>query len=138
MNVRDVVRKALEVAQSWETLRPHKTFFGLKLEEFKATIKPSQDERAVLADLRGQVQAAKTRCHDADVRLVDVVQGVVNAVKGDPEEGEDGELYVALGYTRRSARRRGRPRLRSNGALRAPEQRESKPQEEVKPQNDAA
>ena len=37
---------------------------------------------------------------------------VVNAVKGDPEEGEDGRLYEALGYVRKSDRRAGPPRRR--------------------------
>lgn len=32
---------------------------------------------------------------------------VVNAVKGDPEEGEDGEFYEALGYVRKSERKSG-------------------------------
>ena len=32
---------------------------------------------------------------------------MVNAVKGDPDEGEDGELYEAMGYVRKSERRSG-------------------------------
>jgi hypothetical protein len=28
-----------------------------------------------------------------------VVKGVVSAVKGDPTEGEDGELYAAMGHS---------------------------------------
>ena len=33
---------------------------------------------------------------------------VVNAVKGDPAEGEDGELYEAMGYVRKSERSTGK------------------------------
>ena len=32
---------------------------------------------------------------------------MVNAVKGDPEEGDNGELYEAMGYVRRSERSSG-------------------------------
>lgn len=35
------------------------------------------------------------------------VQLVVNAVRGDPDEGEDGEFYDALGYVRKSERKSG-------------------------------
>jgi hypothetical protein len=35
------------------------------------------------------------------------VKLVVNAIKGDPDEGEDGPLYSALGYVPESARLSG-------------------------------
>jgi hypothetical protein len=138
MNLRDAVTKAIEVAQRWEALRPAKTFYGLTLEQFKAARKQSEDERAALADLRGQIQATKTRLHDADVRLAEVTQGVINAVKGDPQEGEDGEMYVALGYTRKSAKYRSRSRRRGNGQVQPAPLEETKPQEEVKAQTAVA
>jgi hypothetical protein len=79
--------------------------------------------RATLADLRGQAAAARTRCHDADVVLADAAQGIINAIKGDPQEGEDGELYVALGYVRKSSRYGSRPRRRVNGEAPQPRRR---------------
>jgi hypothetical protein len=39
-----------------------------------------------------------------------LLRGVVFAVLGHPEHAEDGALYAAMGYVRRSARRR-KPRL---------------------------
>jgi len=137
-SARNALKRAGEVAQVWESLRPHKTFFGLTLEQFNAARKPSLDERAALADLQGQTKAATTRCHDADARLAEVVQGVISSVKGDPQEGEDGEMYVALGYTRKSAKYRGRSRRRGNGQVQPAPQPETKPKEEVKSQNEAA
>jgi hypothetical protein len=135
---RDAVQKAIEVAQRWETLSRDKTFYGLTLEQFKAARKQSEDERAALADLRGQIEATKTRLHDADVRLAEVTQGVINAVKGDPQEGEDGEMYVALGYTRKSAKYRGRSRRRGNGQAEPAPLAETKSQEEVKDKAEVA
>jgi hypothetical protein len=41
---------------------------------------------------------------------------VVDAVKGDIEEGADGELYAAMGYVRRSARRSGLTRTAKKAA----------------------
>ena len=34
-------------------------------------------------------------------------QQVVNSVKGDPDYGDDSDLYDAMGYTRKSARQSG-------------------------------
>jgi len=129
--MRDVLPKADELIQSWKSLRPTKTFYGFSLEGFTAAAQRSRAERATLADLRGQAAAARTRCHDADVVLADATQGIINAVKGDPQEGEDGELYVALGYVRKSSRYGSRPRRRVNDEA-------EQPKEEVKQQNGAA
>ena len=128
--MRDVLPKADELIQSWKSLRPNKTFYGFSLEGFTTAAQRSRAERATLADLRGQTAAARTRCHDADVALTDATQGIINAIKGDPQEGEDGELYVALGYVRKSSRYGSRPRRRVNGE--APQ-----PDKEVKQQNGA-
>jgi len=41
---------------------------------------------------------------------------LVNAVKGDPTEGEDGVFYEALGYVRKSERRSGLSRSKKLAA----------------------
>ena len=43
---------------------------------------------------------------------------IVSAVRGDPEEGEDGPLYAAMGYVPESQRGTGlkRPRKKNGGA----------------------
>jgi hypothetical protein len=48
------------------------------------------------------------------------VRRIVNAVKGDPEEGEDGELYSAMGYVRRSDRSSGLTRRRGTDTTKKP------------------
>ena len=47
-----------------------------------------------------------------DAATMETVLGVVNSVKGDPEEGEDSALYEALGYVRKSERKSGLKRSR--------------------------
>jgi hypothetical protein len=42
-----------------------------------------------------------------DSTSLDIVRRIVNAVKSDPQEGEDGELYAAMGFVRRSDRSSG-------------------------------
>jgi hypothetical protein len=65
-----------------------------------------------LATSRRQRVAAQNKRDVADKASVAAIQLVVNAVKGDPEEGEDGEFYEALGYVRKSERSSGLHRVK--------------------------
>ena len=56
------------------------------------------------------------------------MRSIVHGVKGDLEEGEDGELYAAMGFVRKS--------LRSSGLTRRRQQEAQK--EGEKPQKGAA
>lgn len=102
-----------DVTQAWGSLRPTKSFSGLTLEQFKEEVKPSLDARAELAELEGRVQAALARRDAADASSAVAVRRVVNAVKGDGEEGEDGELYAAMCFVRKSTRSSGLTRKRA-------------------------
>jgi len=96
-----------ETLNAWKTLRPNKAFAGLSLAQFEARVKPSLDTRAAIASLENQLIAAQNQRDDADADALAAIALVVNAVKGDPEEGEDGEFYEALGYVRKSERKSG-------------------------------
>jgi hypothetical protein len=100
----------LRVTGAWEMLRPARSFFGHTLERFKQAIQPSLDARAEIEDLQGRLRIAILKRDASDVRAFRILRGVVYAVQGDPAEGGDGELYVAMGYV--PWRARGRPRVR--------------------------
>jgi hypothetical protein len=99
--------KINQVVTAWETLRPEKSFAGLTLAQFKTAIQPSMDTRARVETLKDQIVAAQTLREEADSASIDTIHLVVNAVKGDPAEGEDGEFYESLGYVRKSERKSG-------------------------------
>ena len=101
----------LTVTRAWELLRPARSFFGHTLERFKQAIQASLDARAEIEDLQGRLRLAILKRNAADVRSFRILRGVVYAVQGDPAEGGDGELYVAMG--RVPWRARGRPRMRT-------------------------
>lgn len=105
-----------DVVNAWLTLRPSKTFSGLTLDQFREAVKPSVDVRVEIADLEGRLQAALARRDTSDTASTGIMRRVVNAVKGDPEEGEDGELYAAMGYVRKSDRSSGLTRRRGADA----------------------
>lgn len=97
---------------AWKTLRPAKSFAGMTLDQFTAKVKPALDARVTVAALEDQLSAAINARSDADKASLATIALVVNAVKGDPEEGEDSALYEALGYVRKSERKSGLKRNR--------------------------
>jgi len=118
MNPRKVLERIVTVTTAWTNLRPDKSFSGRSLEQFKAKVQASHDVRAVIANLESQLEAAYTRLATVDRASMDEIRVVVLGVRADSEEGEDGELYSALGYVRRSQRSSGLTRRRDGEAQR--------------------
>ncbi len=100
--------KLAAVLKAWKDLRPAKTFAGMTLAQFTTKVQPSLDARTLIGTLDNQMTAALDERDLADVETMKQVALVVNAVKGDPAEGEDGELYDAMGYVRKSQRKSGK------------------------------
>jgi len=107
-NAKQNGEKLAKVLKAWKDLRKTKNFAGMTLTEFTAKVQPSLDARALIDSLENQMIAAMDERDIADVETMKQVAFVVSAVKGDPTEGEDGELYDAMGYVRKSARASGK------------------------------
>ena len=112
---KDTATRVEEITGAWQKMRPAKSFYGMKLEDFRNAVKPFTDARKEIADLEIQLQHAISKRETANPEATKVVQGIINAVKGDPEEGEDGELYSAMGYVPKSLRGTGLKRPRKEG-----------------------
>ena len=109
---KDLFTRVAEVTEAWGKMRPTKLFFGLSLEGFREAAKPFLDAREEIVDLEKRMAHAVSKRDAAAGPLLDVLQGVVNAVKGDPAEGQNGELYGAMGYIPKSQRATGLVRVR--------------------------
>lgn len=96
---------------AWEQLAPDESLAGMTLTQFKNKVKPSQDARTVIKSLEGQLASAQNARDDADAESNRVIALVVNAVKGNPDHGEDSALYEAMGYIRKSERKSGLRRV---------------------------
>ena len=92
---------------AWGDLAADKTFAGMTLEEFKTRVKPSIDARLSLKTLKDTQVNALTERSVSDEESVKALLLVVNAIKGDPTQGEDSALYKACGYVRKSERKSG-------------------------------
>ena len=106
-NPKRTAQKLQSVIDAWTTLRPTKSFSGMTLEQFKTKVHPSLALRDQLVTLRTQAVDSLVQRHLTDDASMAAAQLVVNAVKGDPEEGEDGPLYAAMGYVPKSLKGSG-------------------------------
>jgi hypothetical protein len=106
-NPKRTANKLQKIVDAWTTIRPTKTFAGMTLEQFKAQVQPSLAARDQLTTLQSQATDSRTQRRQSDSASLELAQLVVNSVKGDPAEGENGSLYTAMGYVPKSARRSG-------------------------------
>src|SRR5688572_22819795 len=98
MSDSEIYDKAIRVIDAWASMRPDKTFFRMSLEEIRRIIAPSGEARKTLAELEARTQETLAYRDRADKLTRRAILRIVNAVRGDPDEGEDGELLAAMGY----------------------------------------
>jgi len=96
-----------EILNAWTTLAANASFGGMTLAQFKAKVQPSFDARKQIATLESQMTSAMDARDNADAVTADANQKVVNGVRGDPNYGDNSDLYEAMGYVRKSERKSG-------------------------------
>jgi hypothetical protein len=107
LNPKQIADNTNLLINAWNTLAPAATFGGMTLAQYKAKVQPSFDTRSQLDGLDAQVTSTTDKRDNADKVTLQTNQLVVNAVKGDPNFGDDSDLYDAMGYTRKSERQSG-------------------------------
>ncbi len=107
--------KMMEILTAWQNMRAGKTFGGMTLEDFAKQVEKSMAPRRRLIEIADEEIEQQTVRDTEDVVTMEKVQFIVNGVKADPEEGEDGALYEAMGYVRKSERKSGLTRKKTKG-----------------------
>lgn len=115
---KDAAVRVTEMANGWKRVRSHKAFYGMTVEQFELRVKPLTDAIAEIAELEKRMQHAIAKRDLASIDAMELVQGVISAVRSDPEERE-GELYCAMGYIPRNQRSTGLKRPRKEVAAKA-------------------
>lgn len=110
-----VLERITSTIRAWQDVCPTQTFSGLTLEQFREIVKASLDARAELAENDNRRQAIVARRDACDIVSNEAVLRVVHGVKGEPTQGEDGAMYAAMGFTRKSLRSSGLTRRRVKG-----------------------
>lgn len=102
-----IVGRIQLIRTAWGELALDATFAGMTFAQFEEAIAaPSTLRKAILA-MEKQLEGQKTARAKADHAAAEVLDLVVNSVKGTPGYGRDSALYRACGYVRKSERKSG-------------------------------
>jgi hypothetical protein len=110
---KDYEQKIDRMLNAWRTLALDKSFGGMTLAQFEAVVGPSRAARQRINNLEAQLKQEIAARDTADADFAAKAQLVVAGVLADPTHGPDSALYEALGYTRKSARKSGLTRKRT-------------------------
>ncbi len=113
---KDVAGKVVRILNAWETLVPGKSFGGMTLEQYRAVVASSQTARQQIEALNDQLTQALAARDAADAVSLGKAQMVILGVIADVTEGPDSSLYATMGYTRKSERKSGLTRKKSQRA----------------------
>lgn len=114
-----IVERIESFRVAWRELAPDATFAGMTLSEFEeATVAPLSIRDEITAVAK-QLEGKKTERSLADEAASEVLDLVVNSVRGTPGFGQDSALYRAFGYVRKSDRKSGLTRKGTQPAVNA-------------------
>src|ERR1700679_4261309 len=106
-NPQSIATDTNTIINAWTTLAPAASFGGMTLAQYKTKVQPSFDARTAIDGLNAQLTAAQDTRDNADGVTSDANQKVIKGVVGDPNFGDDSNLYEAMGYVRKSERASG-------------------------------
>jgi hypothetical protein len=103
--------KRIEVFRAaWKKVAPAATFAGMTLAEFELAVSPPAAVRKEIKELERETKAKLAERADADTAAEEVLELVINSVRGTPGFGADSQAYRAFGYVRKSERKSGMTR----------------------------
>jgi hypothetical protein len=97
-------------------LAPDKVFAGYQLSDLVTQTDKSSLPRADLIRLKDEEMQAEAARDAADSATMKMCEMIKNGVVADPEFGDDSALYEALGFIRKSNRRSGLTRKKTDPA----------------------
>ena len=105
--------KMMDVLNGWKTIASGKSFGGMTLAQFQAFVDASIAPRQRLIELSDETVEQQTIRDTADLTTLAKIELVVAGVIADPDHGSDSALYEAMGYVRKSERKSGLTRKKS-------------------------
>lgn len=98
------------------TLAPDKTFGGINLADFTTQVGKSNLPRTKIIELKDEITQQEAERGNADLATMKMCEKIKNGVVADPDFGDDSALYEALGFVRKSERKSGLTRKKSEPA----------------------
>jgi hypothetical protein len=105
-----VVKRVEKILSAWQSQAPEDSFYGMSLQEFEDVVRSTKEVRERLEVLKRETLALIQNRALLDKKCHALANGVVFAVRADPQHGADSPLYSLMGYVLESDKRPGRPR----------------------------
>jgi hypothetical protein len=113
LNVK-LTERITEFRDAWEKLAPDASFAGMNRGEFVEASEPPMAIRSEIAQEEKYLMGKKAERAIIDAEVADVLEMVVNSVRGTPGYGQNCPLYRAFGYVRKTDRKSGLTRKSKN------------------------
>lgn len=97
----------------WQELAPSDSFAEMTIAQFTAATTATVTLRDDIETTRAQLTALLQQRELADEETRKTIKLVINAVRGNPQYGENSPLYRALGYVPTNARSNGLTRTKA-------------------------
>ena len=104
----DVADRIATFTAAWKQAAPNAVLGGMTYNEFIAAVEPSKTCRKDIVDLMAVLSAKRSDRKTADITSMQLMDRVVNTVRGTPEFGPDSGFYRSLGYVTQSERKTGK------------------------------
>ena len=96
-----------------KTLAPNKTFGGVAVSAFETQTEKSDAPRERIAAKYDEIKQDEVERDPEALVTMKMCEMIKNGVVADPEYGDDSALYEALGYIRKSDRKSGLTRKKT-------------------------
>ena len=106
------VRRDLYVS-AWSQLAPEESFGGMTLAQFSASTEAAMTARVDIANAKAMLSSLIGQRLLADDELRKALRMVSNGVRGNPQYGENGTLYRAMGFVPTGERKTGKTNVQS-------------------------
>ena len=111
----DQIVQMMTIAAAWEKLRRDKTFDGITLEQFKATLQKSVDAHAEVTRLEGQMRAMRALLEKTDARTLTILENVEAEMKSARKKSAGGTRSKAAAGKTKPRRKTSRARKSLKG-----------------------
>lgn len=98
---------------AFKTLAPTKTFSGITLADFEIQCGKSNTPREEIVKLDDQRMQEEANRDTSDIATMKMCEMLKNGVVADPDFGDDSALYEAFGFVRKSERKSGLTRKKT-------------------------
>jgi hypothetical protein len=93
---------------AWRQLAVTESFAGMTLEQFITATENAMTVRENLVDVKALLSSLVGERKTADAALRETLSLVINAVRGNPQFGQNSSLYRAMGFTPTGERATGK------------------------------